>query len=147
MITHLTERFLKLRRRDQPHVVQLLEHPKRSMAVQIEALSELAAPEVVDDHGRSVLRCLYHGLHFASVLHAPAISLREKNIYRALVITVASLEKRVLLKDRLQTILRGSTIEELPSDSLRNQHAREQDAEFRHQSNMVESDDTRTVNG
>jgi hypothetical protein len=117
------------------------------MSLQVAARGQTFTPAIIDDYDRAKLRCLNHSLSFAPIPAAFSRSFGEKEIDSALVVAVAALEERVIVEKALHSILGWASLGKLLSDSLRHQHLRKEEAQLGHKLEVVESNDTRAVDG
>lgn len=91
------------------------------MKLQIITLGQMSAPWVIYNHGGSELCSLDDGLALPSVLGTISSSFRKQEINCSFLVTVATLEKRVLFKQDLEAILGRPALEELVPHSLGDQ--------------------------
>jgi len=115
------------------------------MNLQGVALSQIPAPRIVDDYSRSKLGGLYYRLNLASILRAHPSSFRQKEINCALFVAVATLEKRVVVEERLQAILGHPALEELIAHCFWHQNIRKQKTQPWKKIQMIESDNARAI--
>jgi hypothetical protein len=81
--------------------VKPLKHPESSVKLQVVARRQFPAPRIVNDHGRTKLRGLHNCLNLAAILRALPSSLCEEEIDCALLVAIATLEKRVGVKEKI----------------------------------------------
>ncbi len=103
-----------------------LENPPSSMNLEVVALGQFSAPRIINDHRCSKLGGLHDRLNFAAILCALASSFGEKEVGCSLFVAIATLEKRVVFKKRLQAIFRHPALEKLIAHSLWHEHNRKQ---------------------
>jgi len=103
------------------------------------------APRIVNDHHRAKLRGLYNCLNLSPVPRALPSSFRQEEIDGALIVVVATLEKSVSAKEGLHAVLGRSALKQILPDSFWDEHGGEKKTQLRHELEMVESDDARTV--
>ncbi|HTC37102.1 MAG TPA: hypothetical protein VK724_27225 [Bryobacteraceae bacterium] len=96
------------------------------MNLQIVAFGQFPAPRIVNDHRRPKLGSLHHRLNLAAILCSFPSSFREKEINCSLFVAVAALEKRVVLKERLQAIFGDPALKKLLAHCLWHKHNRKQ---------------------
>lgn len=129
---------------EQTQFVESAENPNRSVILEGEVLRQPTAPLVVHDHRRAALRSLHHRFRLTSIAVGAAI--RQKDIDGRPIITIATPNEGEGGEKTANAILRNPPPEQIPSYGLGEQHFRKQESKLWEKLQMVESDDTRTVN-
>jgi hypothetical protein len=107
--------------------------------------SQLSPPSIIHDYCRTELGSLHNGLNFATILRALANSFCEQKIDSAFLIAIAALKEGLAVKKGQQPVFGGSTFQELFSNGVWDQYAREEQAELGKEIEMIQSDDAGTV--
>jgi hypothetical protein len=127
----------------QTEFVKSAKNPDRSVILQGEVPGEFAAPLVIHYHRRASLRSLHHRFRFASI--TVGATARQKHSDGRLIVAVTRSDEGEGSEKTSDAILRNPPFEQVFSYRLGKQYFRKEEGELWKKLEMVESDDTRTV--
>ena len=87
-----------------------------------QAVNELSAPGIVNEHSCAKIGRLHNCLNLAAILRPLSVSLCEEEIDRAPLVAVAALKEGVSVKKVLQAVFCRATFEKFLPNSFRHEH-------------------------
>lgn len=108
---------------------------------------QLSPPRIVHDYGCTEFGSLYNSLNFSTIPHPLPSTLCEKKINGTFLIAIAAFKEGIAIKKELSSIFGGSTLEEIFSNGLGDEHTRKEEAELRQEIEMIQGNDAGTVDG
>jgi hypothetical protein len=99
--------------------------------IEVVARGQLSSPRVLHDYCHAELGSLHDGLSLTTIPHALSGTLCEKKINCTLLIAIAAFKECIIIKKQLHPVFSGSTLEEIFSNGLWDEHSRKEEAELR----------------